>query len=60
MTAIGALMAESADAAAVKHSGRIVAYVRDARTGQVSVMHGDRTVTVHDRKLAARLARAAR
>jgi len=38
----------------------LVAYVADARTGRVVLMHGDREVSVHDRALAARLARAAR
>jgi hypothetical protein len=38
----------------------LVAYVADARTGHLVVMHGEREVSIHDRKLAARLARAAR
>jgi hypothetical protein len=37
----------------------LVAYVRDARTGEVAVMEGEREVVVHDRTLAARIARAA-
>jgi hypothetical protein len=37
----------------------LVAYVRDAHTGEVAVMVGDREVVVHDRELAARIARAA-
>jgi hypothetical protein len=60
MTVIGALVSEEADAKAVKHSGPVVAYVRDAGKGEISVMAGEREVKVHDRKLAARIARAAR
>jgi hypothetical protein len=37
----------------------VVAYVRDARKGDISVLSGDREVHVHDRKLAAAIARAA-
>jgi hypothetical protein len=37
----------------------LVAYVRDARSGEVAVMIGEREVVVHDRELAARIARAA-
>ena len=37
----------------------LVAYGRDAHTGEVAVMIGDREVVVHDRELAARIARAA-
>jgi hypothetical protein len=60
MTVVGALMAEQAEAKAAGRSGPIVAYIRDARTGEISVMAGDRTKTLHDRQIAARLARAAR
>jgi hypothetical protein len=66
MTAIGALTGEATVAAAAAaaepdaHKGSVVAYVRDARTGEVAVMSGDRTVQVRDRQLAARIARAAR
>jgi hypothetical protein len=60
MTAIGALVADQADAQAVAegHADPVVAYVRDARKGEVSVMSGDREVTVRDRKLAAQITRA--
>jgi FlaG/FlaF family flagellin (archaellin) len=37
----------------------LVAYVRDAHSGEVAVMVGEREVVVHDRELAARIARAA-
>ena len=60
LTVAGALVAEQADAKAVATSGPVVAYVRDPRTGEISVMTGERQVKVQDRKLAARLARAAR
>ena len=60
MTAIGALVADQADAQAVAegHAHPVVAYVRNARKGEVSVMSGDREVTVRDRKLAAQITRA--
>jgi hypothetical protein len=59
MTAIGALLAEHADAhPGAPGSQPVVAYVRDPRKGEISVMTGDREVTVHDPKLAARIARA--
>jgi hypothetical protein len=60
MTVVGALAAEQADAKALATSGPLVAYVRDPRTGEISVMAGERQVKLQDRKLAARLARAAR
>ena len=34
-------------------SGPVVAYVRDAKTGDISVMSGEREVKVQNRKLAA-------
>jgi hypothetical protein len=37
----------------------LVAYVRDAHTGEVAVMRGEQETVVHDRDLAARIARAA-
>lgn len=39
--------------------GEVVVYVRDARTGEITVMSGDREVVVTDRRLAQRLARLA-
>jgi hypothetical protein len=51
-TVLGALMAGEADA----HSSEpVVAYVHD---GQISIMTGEREVTVRDRKLAAQIVRA--
>jgi hypothetical protein len=59
MTVVGALVAEQADAKAAAKSGPVVAYIRDPRTGEISVMAGEREVKLHDRKVAARIARAA-
>jgi hypothetical protein len=59
MTVVGALVAEQADAKAATKSGPVVAYIRNPRTGEISVMAGEREVKLHDRKIAARLARAA-
>ncbi len=60
MTVIGALATEQAEADVNAPSGPLVAYVRDTRSGDISVMSGDRSVSIHDRQLAARIARAAR
>jgi hypothetical protein len=49
---IGALMATEADAST---SEPVVAYVRH---GEISIMTGEREVTVRDRKLAAQIVRA--
>jgi hypothetical protein len=51
-TMFGALMASEADA---HTSEPVVAYVHD---GQISIMTGEREVTVRDRKLAAQIVRA--
>jgi hypothetical protein len=60
MTAIGALVAQQADAEGLAGgTDPVVAYVRNPRKGEISVMKGDREVTVRDEKLAARIARAA-
>jgi hypothetical protein len=61
MTAIGALVAEraNADGGAVG-SEPVVAYVSNPRTGEISVMAGDREVTFRDPSLAVRIVRAAR
>jgi len=39
---------------------RVVAYVSDARKGEVSIMSGEREVVVKDRALANRILNAAR
>ena len=59
MTVVGALVAEQADAKAAAASGPVVAYIGDPRTGEISVMAGEREVKLHDRSIAARIARAA-
>jgi hypothetical protein len=60
-TAIGALVASQADAKEARVGTEpVVAYVKNPRKGEISVMSGERTVTVHDRALAAKLGRAAR
>ena len=51
-TMLGALLAGEADASA---SEPVVAYVHD---GRISIMSGEREVTVRDRKLAAQIVRA--
>jgi TAT (twin-arginine translocation) pathway signal sequence len=38
----------------------LVAHVKDSRTGEISLFVGQREVTLHDRKVAARLIRATR
>jgi hypothetical protein len=61
VTALGALLAEQADAhAGTTGSHPVIAYVRDPRKGEIALMAGEREVKVRDRKLAARIARAAR
>jgi hypothetical protein len=60
VTVIGALAAEQADAHAAADAGPVVAYIKDPRSGEISVMAGERQVKLHDRKVAARIARAAR
>ncbi len=60
ITAIGALGVGQAEAdAPAAGSHPVVAYVRNPRSGEIAVMSGDREVTVHDRQLAAQIARAA-
>ncbi len=60
MTALGALVASRAEADARAGSDPVVAYLKDPSTGEISVMSGEREVTVRDPKLAAQIARAAR
>jgi hypothetical protein len=59
VTVIGALLAEQAEAHATGASRPLVAYVRNVRKGEIWVMAGDRDIRVHDRKLAAHIARVA-
>lgn len=62
VTAVGALLAVGeADAkAGAIGSKPVVAYVKDPRKGEISVMSGDREVVFRDRNLAAQIARKAR
>ena len=60
MAAAGAFSVEPAAADAPPDSRAVLAYVRDPRSGEISVMTGDHEVTVRDPRLAAQIARAAR
>ena len=61
VTAVGALVTSSAEAADGQvGSEPVVAFVKDPRAGEITVMSGDREVIVRDPKLAAKIARAAR
>jgi hypothetical protein len=40
-------------------TGTVVVYVKDAKSGEIRVMSGDREVVVKDRRLAQKLARIA-
>ena len=60
LTVLGALLTEQADAHPEQSGSKaVVAYVRDPRKGDISVLTGDREVHVRDRKLAAAIAKAA-
>ncbi len=58
------LFAGPASAASTSHSsndgGDVVAHVRDVRAGHIDLYVGTRQVSVRDRALASRLARAAK
>jgi len=41
------------------HQGPFVAYVKDAKAGEIAVMVGEREVVHHDKDLATRLAQVA-
>ena len=58
LSVLSALLAEQADAHGEPGSRAIIAYVRNPARGEIAVMTADREVRIHDRKLAARLARA--
>ena len=60
MTVLGALVTGEADAKVARKSGPVVAYIRKPGNGEIIVMHGKHQVKLHDRKLAARLARSTR
>jgi hypothetical protein len=60
MTMVGSLLTEEAQARVAAHNGPVIAVVHNARKGEISVLAGEREVRVRDRKLAARIASAAR
>ena len=61
MTVIGAIAADAAGAdTGAAGSEPVVAYVSNPSTGEISLMKGEREVTLHDRRLARDIARAAR
>jgi hypothetical protein len=60
MTAVGAIVAQQADADVVSEAEPVVAFVSNPREGEISVMTGEREVTVRDPKLAASIVRAGR
>ena len=53
----GSTYIPSPDGQAPPVEGPLVAYVDDARTGEISIMVGEREVTVVDKDLAARISR---
>ena len=60
MTAVGAIVAQQADAHVVSEAEPVVAFVSNPRKGEISVMTGEHEVTVRDPKLAASIVRAGR
>jgi anaerobic selenocysteine-containing dehydrogenase len=60
--AVPTALAGDADAAtpnAPAHAGPFMAWVKDARTGEIAVLVGDQEVVHHDKSLARRLAQIA-
>jgi hypothetical protein len=51
--------AEAAELAA-KHEGALVAYVHKAGNGEIAILSGTRRTVIRDRRLVARLVKAAR
>jgi hypothetical protein len=58
-TAHNASTRTAAPVGAVRHQGPLTAYVKDARTGEIAVMVGEREVLHRDLELAATLSRIA-
>ncbi len=56
--AAGSAQAEAAGSGP-RHDGPFMAWVKDAKTGEIAVMVGEHEVLHHDRRLAADLARIA-
>ena len=61
VTTLGVLSVGEADAKQrAKHHHPVVAWIGDPRDGKITIMKGDREVTIRDHALAARIANAAR
>jgi hypothetical protein len=58
LTPTAALAAAPSDSGPVS-SASLVAYVRDARSGHITIMSGDREIQITDKALARRLSRLA-
>ena len=60
-TVIGSITADRAEAAsAPAGSEPVVAYLKNPGSGEITVMSGRHEVTLHDEKLAARIAQSIR
>jgi hypothetical protein len=63
VTFVCALLADEAQAHSVADGSGdekpVLAYVHSTRTGEISVLAGDREIRIRDRKLAARIAHIA-
>src|ERR1700677_1027791 len=60
LAAAGTIGVADADARGHQHDHPIVAWIRDPRDGKITVMSGNNEVTIRDRELVRRIARAAR
>lgn len=55
-----ASLSEAFDTASAEAGEAIVVHVKDVKAGRLAVFAGERLIEVHDKDLAARLAKAAR
>jgi hypothetical protein len=61
VTTMGLLGVGEADAKrSATHHHPVVAWLGDPRDGKITIMKGDREVTIHDHQLAAKIANAVR
>jgi hypothetical protein len=61
VSAMGVFGVGEADAKrTATHAHPVVAWLGDPRDGKITIMKGDREVTIHDHALAAKIANAAR
>jgi hypothetical protein len=60
LSGVAAAAADDADTAVDEPDDAVVAHVRNVATGEIAVFTGTNEVSIHDRKLAAGLARAAK